>query len=58
MAVQRPGQQDAAEAGSAVRDAPDGSPGEINTGLAGRLDAVFCAAFYDGPVVRKLHVKI
>ena len=57
-AVQRPGRQDAAEAGSAGRGALDGAPGEINAGLAGRLDIVFCAASYDGTVVRKLHVKI
>ena len=57
-AVQRPGRQDAAEAGSAGCGALDGAPGVINAGLAGRLDAIFCAASYDGPVVRKLHVKI
>ena len=54
-AVQHPGRQDAAEAVSAGRGVPDGTPGEINAGLAGRLNAIFCAASYDGPVVRKLH---
>ena len=31
--------------------------GEVCVGLAGRLDAVFCAASYDGPVTWKVHVK-
>ena len=38
-AVQRPGRQDAAEAGSAGRGVPDGTSGEVNAGLVGRLDA-------------------
>ena len=31
--------------------------GEVCMGLAGRFDAVFCVASYDGPVVWKVHVK-
>ena len=53
--MQHPGRQDAAEAVSAGRGALYGTSGEINAGLAGRLNAIFCAASYDGPVVRKLH---
>jgi hypothetical protein len=33
------------------------TPGGVCVGLAGRLDAVFCAASYDGPVTWKVHVK-
>ena len=54
--VQCLGRKNAAQVGSAGCGDLGGACGEWIPGLAGRLGAVFCAASYDGPVQRKLHV--
>ena len=56
-AVQHLGRQNAAQAGSAGWGHLDEASGEWAPVLAGRLDAVFCAASYDGLVQRKLYVQ-
>ena len=55
--MQSLGRQDVAWAGSAGADALARVSSEVNAGLAGRLDAIFCAASYGGPGKRKLNLK-